>query len=134
VVEPEARPVARPLLDVAANARVSEDRRPVGVVVDGHQVEVREALGALLGVGDPPARVVDDVRVLPEVRVVDLADELRVLLLVELAGRVREKDELLRHGCSFASAGRLSAGGRPTLRGGARLRNRRSMPHSWVSV
>src|SRR5262245_16552561 len=93
------RPVASPLLDVAADAGVTEDRLPVRQVVDSHQVEVRELLPSLDALGDAPAGVVEDVRVLAEVWVVDLADELAVLLLVELAGGVREQHELLGHSC-----------------------------------
>src|SRR5205823_1194321 len=97
VVGAVLRPVLRPALDVSGHDRVGDDRLPVRQVVDRHQVEVRELLSPLDALGDAPAGVVDDVRVLPERWVVDLADELRVLVLVELARGIGEQDELLGH-------------------------------------
>src|SRR5262249_29618684 len=89
---------------------------------DRHQVEVRELLAALHALGDPPTRVVDDVRVLAERGVVDLPDELGVLLLVKLPRRVREQHELLGHADS-SSTRRLGRGSSRPLRRTATTRS-----------
>src|SRR4051794_29401106 len=103
MVRPVPRPVARPALDVAPHDRVGDDALPGGEVAHDHAVEVRERLAPLHALDDAPAGVLDDVGVLAKRGVVDLADEARVLLLVELARRVREQHHLA-HPASFGRA------------------------------